>query len=296
MSPKTRRLNAYVLLGDPAWMSVSLASYLPLVRRIVATHDVGKRSWSGADMSEGIDACRRIIEFEAHAAGVELDWCIDDFVAIDGQLEAAETMQRQRALDKASEDAGWVLQIDADEILRDRRVFADCISAADDARTDALMYSIRHIHTHLGGRWFAEKSTRRLRYLDAIPGPVAVRSGTELRFIRQTDANAFWCLVRGPSDRPLTPREAIIHMSGVRSREMLDRKIALSAHAGSDAINEATTMLAKLRTNPWRTMAMSVARPDIRNGEAIRPVRLPAQFDGSLVRQQTHRTAAGASQ
>ena len=41
------RINAYVLLADPAWLELSVRSYYPIVERIYASYDLNRKSWSG---------------------------------------------------------------------------------------------------------------------------------------------------------------------------------------------------------------------------------------------------------
>src|SRR4051794_34106735 len=107
------RIHAYVLAGDPAWISESVLSYYPLVDRIVVSYDAKGRSWAGHRLLVD-DSLRSLKSVDVSGKMVFLPGNHTDPERFSLEME---TEQRQGALDAASEGADWVLQLDTDEIL-----------------------------------------------------------------------------------------------------------------------------------------------------------------------------------
>ena len=88
----------------------------------------------------------------------------------------------------------------------------------DRAGVDGLEYSARWLHTHVRGRWFTEPAPAGLGFWDGIPGPVAVRAGTQLKYHRQIDGPSRRLAVSAPAPTRHIPLErAILHFSMVRT-------------------------------------------------------------------------------
>jgi hypothetical protein len=274
---------AYILLGDPAWLPVSVRSYYPAVSRIVASYDESLRSWSGEDMRNEMETCLRLL------ADLDIDHKVVPLpgpFAVPGEHpQLGETRQRQASLDLASESGDWVVQLDTDEVVTDLGRLFDHIVIADHEGAGGLEYPARWLYTHVRGRWFLEMSTRRLRTWSAIPGPVAVRAGTRLTHARQTDSPLR--RVRfGPALSPATVPldEGILHFSMVRTPGAMAAKAKTSPHAPDLDWSRRLDVWERARRAPLRTVAASVARPEF---GTFRPVRLPARYDDGLVREQT---------
>lgn len=280
-----RRINAYIMLGDPSWMRTSLESYASAIDRLVVAVDENNRSWAGVDLTPAIEASRKLLA--RLDLDCEIQWLERDFRAVGGNLIAAETLQRQAALDAASDGADWVVQLDTDEVVPDLDFFLRCVKAADRAGADALNYSLRSVRSHIAGSWFVEESLRRMTYADAIPGPTAVRSGTRLQLCRKADVPDFNCTVNWRPDRKITPDKAIIHFSWVRSAAVFRAKSRISGHANDFDWGPILREWEDLTMRPLRTVARYNARPRLRDGRGYRPVRLPSRFNGQLVAEET---------
>jgi hypothetical protein len=279
------RLNAYVLAGDPAWVPESIGSYYGLVDRIVVSFDRDGRSWSGAPLSTD-RALERIRAADPDGKVVLL---AGDYADPSRFAMRLETEQRQAALDAASEGADWVLQLDTDEIVPNPALFADFIGRARDHAAEALEFPARVLYARARDGVFLEQCGRFWGWQAAYPGPVAVRAGTTLSFARQsasaplyrvdvapwnTDpAHPRWAPVHATID----PRDAILHMSWVRTEAQMAEKAVVSGHASRrDWDRELRTWRTRAR-HPLRTAA---AAPFTRDPvQRFRMTRLPAFAD-----------------
>jgi hypothetical protein len=154
-----------------------------------------------------------------------------------------ETEQRQAALDAASVDADWVIQLDTDEIAPVPQVLQKYIRRADEGAAGALAYPARTIYARTASGAFLEHCGRLWTTQSSYPGPMAVRAGTSLSHARQAaSAPVFRVDVSpwntDPAHARTTPvhavvgvHEAIIHMSWVRSASQMAEKSAVSGHA-----------------------------------------------------------------
>lgn len=234
------RIAAYLMAGDPAWSAQSITSYYDLVERIVVSYDVDGLSWAGHPMDvDGTIA--RILEVDT-AHKVELlpgRWHGSDRFILD-----VETSQRQEALDGASKDVDWVLQIDSDEVVLSPERLAHYIAEADRCGAEALHFPLRHVFQRAldgrliehAGRWGSARAS--------YPGPVAVKGGTTLTLCRQAAGAEHFRVDVAPAntdpahrhDAPVhavvSPDEAIMHMSWVRTEEQMGSKARVSGHAG----------------------------------------------------------------
>ena len=131
MPERHPRINAYILAADPTWLRSSVSAYYAHVDRIIVSYDEHGKGWTGAavqsarclDVLRSLDVDHKIVL----APG---DWSGGGKGLHDGD---GETLQRQAALDLASTEAEWVLQIDGDEILPS---FDALLSTIEKAHTD----------------------------------------------------------------------------------------------------------------------------------------------------------------
>jgi hypothetical protein len=277
-------VSAYVLLGDPSWLPLAVESWYPAVDRIVASYDQDGRSWSGGDISSGIDRCLGLLD------DLDVDGKVEavpgDFVAPDDDLLGAETAHRQAALDAAAggDRDRWVLQLDCDEVVPDLAALIGQIHRSDADHLDALWYPARWLYTHIRGRWYTEMVTRRLHRWEAFPGPVAVRGGTRLTLTRQTEASARQLHFGDGRGDTVTLDQAILHFSMVRSVEVMEWKSTISAHARNLDWDRRLALWHQARRHPLPACAASIRHPEF---GSYRPVRLPAAYGSSIVEAQT---------
>lgn len=273
------RLNAYVLAADPAFLTASLRAYYPTVDRIVVSFDQDHRSWSGRPLpvAECLAAVRAL-DVDGKCTLAPGAYSRPDEPPLD-----SETIQRQKALDLASDGADWVLQLDTDEVIPHLAPFLGAIDRADAAGARALHYPSRWLYTRVGEGRYLETSTRWGRSVSHYPGPLAVAAGTTLTHCRQAeDAPHYRIDVRPwntdrnhPRDaivhEVVAPRDAVLHFSWVRSAETMRDKFAWSGHADQFTVPAVYRRWAWRSRHPRLTAAMSLVRP----ADHYRVVRLP---------------------
>jgi hypothetical protein len=141
------------------------------------------------------------------------------------------------------------------------------------------------------GRWFTETCTRRLRFWDGIPGPMAVRTGTPLKYHRQIDGRSWRVAVaRADADQHMKPDQAILHFSMVRTSGVVNWKSTSNSHANDFDWSPKIRRWNELNDRPLVGVARSLLQPlDIDNFQpsACRFVRLPARYHDDLVAEQT---------
>lgn len=275
------RLHAYVLAGDPAWVEQSIASYYDMVDRIVVSYDRDARSWSGAPLSVE-ESLSRIRRADPQGKTVMLP---GRFSAPDRPRMDLETRQRQAALDAASENADWVLQLDTDEIVLSDRALGAALRAAEAKGAQAVDYPLRTMYARTASGRFLEQSSRFWTIQASFPGAIAVAAGTRLTFARQVagaprhhvDFAPWNTDPAHPSDTAvhavINPAEAVLHLSWVRTEAQLAEKAQVSGH-GDDAHWGKTMRDWRHRSrHPLRTVALSPLR---RGGSGhYRLTRLP---------------------
>jgi hypothetical protein len=172
-------LAAYVLAADPTWIRTSVLAYYPYVSRIVVSFDRRGRGWSG----EPVPARRCVAALKSIDRERKVQFAPGDFSGTHDDLMAAETAQRQAALDAAAEGADWVLQIDTDEVLPDAGALSRALVATHEPFV-AVSWPMRVLYRRLGRGRFLEVANEDGSLHVEYPGPVAVRSGTRLDHAR----------------------------------------------------------------------------------------------------------------
>lgn len=233
------RINAYVLVADPSYLRESIRAYYPYVDRIVLSYDRSATSWTGTPLP--IRQCLLIISKLdvdgkcAHEPG--------DYARLAHSPMDNETFQRQAALDSASRDADWVLQLDTDEVMLDPATFFAQLRGADAFGAGGLDYPSRYLYARSRRGWYLEASRRWWRRASSYPGPVAVRAGTRLKHARQADVSLFrvetgarntdpWRPADSAVHASVAPSKAILHFSWVRDVRVMRRKFGWSGHSG----------------------------------------------------------------
>ena len=172
-------LAAYVLAADPTWIRTSVLAYYPHVSRIVVSYDRRGRGWSG----QPVPARRCVAALKRIDRDRKLRFVPGDFAGTHEDLMAAETAQRQAALDAAAEGADWVLQIDTDEVLPDTGALLRALAATGE-RYVAVSWPMRVLYRQLERGRFLEVANADGSLHVEYPGPVAVRPGTRLDHAR----------------------------------------------------------------------------------------------------------------
>lgn len=264
------RISAYVLVADPAFVQESLLAYYDHVDRIVLSYDETATSWTGTPLPvqeclsliEAIDRDRKCV----HAPG--------RFARLDEHPLENETYQRQTALDAASEDADWVLQLDTDEVMLDAPRFFAALDRADATGTSGMDYPARWLYARVGDSdRFLEASSRLWRVRAGYPGAVAVRAGTQLAHARQTDVPLYRVDFRPWNTDPAHRKDAavhatipinsaIAHYSWVRDDETMRRKFGWSGHAADYSKPEVYRRWTTRQRHPLRTVVTTPFRAD----------------------------------
>ncbi|GAA5212179.1 hypothetical protein GCM10025774_35810 [Microbacterium kyungheense] len=232
------RLNAYIMLADPAFLGPSVRSYYSIVDRIVVSYDENAKSWTGTPLP--LEHCLEIIR-KLDTEG-KCDYRPGHFARPEFNSLQNDTHQRQTALAQASEGADWVLQLDTDEVMPRTDVFLGVLDRADASGAWAMDYPARWLYTRVQPGRFLEASTRLWRLACSFPGPLAVRAGTVLELARQTGSPLYRADVRPWNTDPAGPPEtivhevvpadaAVLHYSWVRSAEDIARKVGWSGHS-----------------------------------------------------------------
>jgi hypothetical protein len=275
--------NAYILLGDPAFLRPSVASYYRHVDRIVVSFDRDGRSWTGTDLpTEECLALIRAIDVDG-----KCDFRPGSFSGDGEEPLERETAQRRKALEEASDGADWVLQLDTDEVIPRAETILSCLDRADARGAGALEYPARWLYTRVRQGRFLESCSRAWTATSSYPGPLAVRAGTELHHARQTSAPVYRADVRAWNTDPARPKNAIVHevvpldaavlhYSWVRSAADIARKVGWSGHAPTLRASGEYERWERATRHPLRTAASA---PFARRGRRYRLTSAPDYLD-----------------
>lgn len=276
----SRRVNAYVLVADPSYLRESIAAYYPYVDRIVLSYDRSATSWTGTSLP--VEQCLRIVEAldvdrkcEHHPG----DFGRSGYSAFDN-----ETHQRQVALDIASADADWVLQLDTDEVMLDPETFFAMLDRAERAGAGGLDFPARWLYTRTRSGRYLEATRRFWQSAGAFPGPLAVRSGTVLRHARQAEVELFrvdlsrkstdpWRRKDAPVHAVIDDASAVLHFSWVRHPDVIRRKFAWSGHEAFMRPPKVYRRWIWRSAHPLLTVLTTPLRP--RDAGRYRLVRIP---------------------
>lgn len=258
------RLGAYVCAADPTWIRSTVARYYDHLDVLVVTASSSGTGWTGAPVA--VDECLAALREIDHRGILRVvlgEW-------VDGRLPlAADTAQRQAAVDALGEDVDWILQLDTDELLLEPRALVSAIRAADAAGIEAVAWPMLVLYRRSGRDRYLEVSseTRGPRY--EYPGPVAVRAGTKLREARHTSGSLLRVLVRGDQSSPqvvkapdqgeartyvIEPDEVIVHNSWARSPRSVRSKVRSWGHGGSKRIIAYYWLVWWLSPITWRIL------------------------------------------
>jgi len=255
------RLNAYILVADPAWLRASVSSYYPYVDRLIVCFDRNGVGWSGTPID--VDSCLRVLgDLDVDRKVVLLPGNFSDPSRYPLDLDTA---QRQIALDAASDNCDWVLQVDTDEVIPDWECFSRSLSSIEERGHSSLWYPQRWLFSRFAAHWYFEPSRRLVRTATGMPGPMAVRPGATLVCARQDRSDRLLLEVgRGPLHIPKS--SCVLHFSWVRSSDHMLRKSDWSGH--SRDFDWAP------RLESWRASQATPVAFQLRNVVSGRPFRV----------------------
>lgn len=232
------RINAYILAADPAWIEASVLSYYDIVEKIVVSYDENSIGYTGVPVA--VEEC--LARLKAIDKDNKLVYCPGHYARLDHIPRDNDTYQRQCALEEAGKDAEWVLQLDTDEVLGDPNTFFSCLEEAHQKGFDSMEYPARWLYQKLGSGLYLEACRRFWGIAANYPGPVAVKSNTTLRHMRQCDNTMFRVdfdvkntdpahAKDAPVHRVVKASQAINHFSMIRKEADLRRKTQTYSHA-----------------------------------------------------------------
>lgn len=237
-------INAYVLAADPTWLERSVGAYYPWVDTIVVSFDRSFRGWTGAPIPveeclarlEAMDSLRKMVFVPGDFSNAAKDPMVND------------TLQRNCALERASEEADWVLQLDTDEWIPDVGVLVDVLRQHVPEDCVGVEWPMRVLYRCLEGNKALEVCARDGSDHYEYIAPIAVRAHTPLTHSRRVGGAFLRAVVRGdrsslqlrrePELRErrcecLTPQDVILHNSWARPPRLLKRKLASWSHSCS---------------------------------------------------------------
>ena len=227
-----------MLLGDPTFLRASILAYYDRVDRIVLSFDESSTSWTGTTLP--VERCLEIVqEIDVQGKCVSLPGRHD---AHRSEPMRGETEQRQAALDAASDGADWVLQLDTDEVAPTPARLFGSLDRAQSSEAQGLDYPSRWLYARVARGRYLERTNRWWQVAASYPGPIAVRSGTRLRYARQIDGPLHRVDMRARNTDPWRARsarvdevvgvdDAILHFAWVRAADVMERKLRWSGHA-----------------------------------------------------------------
>jgi hypothetical protein len=235
------RVNAYILAADPTWIEIGIRSYYDVIQKLVVSFDESRRGWTGSPVN--VEECIRRIQAIDVSKKVQL--VAGTFARPGKPAMESETIQRQHALDHASKDSDWVLQLDPDEFLPNPTSLLKMLEAADILEISAVEWPMRVLFRKLKCGRFLEICGRGGSDRFEYPGPIALRSGTQLFHARQVNNRILRAVVDGdaeslqvclpPSEgeirRPIAASDAIVHNSWARDSLCIRGKIASWGHS-----------------------------------------------------------------
>lgn len=234
------RVNAYVLAADPTWLTRSVRAYYPAISRLVVSHDRSFRGWTGRRVAA--KECLSLLKRLDDENKVELS--PGDFHVYPHDPMAGETVQRQAALDAASDGADWVLQLDSDEVLPDLDLLIRALREAHEVGAVAVSWPMRVLYRRIRWNTFVQISTADGRPAYEYPAPVAVRAGSTLTRARGVEGMELRAVVRGEQAPPvdgvhcfeIPEAAAIWHNSWARSPLAVWRKIRSWGHSNDGPV------------------------------------------------------------
>jgi hypothetical protein len=236
-------IAAYVLAADTSKLVESLRSYYSVVTKIIISCDRNSRGWTGAPI--------RVDDVVSTVKSIDTDnKCIihyGDYSRADFHVDpmAGDTFQRNEALRVAAEYGTWILQIDADEVVKDVTSLVNWIQFAETNRFEAIEWPLAVLFRKIGSKHLivcgADGSP-----IYEYPGAVAVRAGCNVLHARRVGGRMLRLVVLDdvsskslendvqPNETRLiclSPNQSIMHYSWSRSTAEIFEKVKSWGHA-----------------------------------------------------------------
>lgn len=236
-----RKIGAYVLPGDTVWLEKTLQRYYPLLDDLVVPVPRRGIGWNGVEIpvTAAIEQIRTV-DRRGIVRQISGDWVNQQHPM------AADTAQRQAALDALRGHVDWVIQLDNDEYLPDPSALLRAVDEAERRGLSAVEWPMRVLYRRTR-RWVFEIAAQDGGPRYEYPGAVVVRPDVRLvdarridgDFLRVTVAGDYGSLqVRRPEApeehrwQTATPGDAIVHNSWARSPSEIRAKLGSWGHAG----------------------------------------------------------------
>lgn len=276
------RINAYIMAADPAWIETSVLSYYDHVDTIVVSYDESGHGWTGAPIASG-ECLERL---RAIDSGNKFVFLPGNYSKRFEDAMESDTLQRQEALDRASEDADWVLQLDTDEVIPDPSRLLNELKDLDP-EFGAVDWPMRTLFQSTSDGRFLEVCSLFRRTIGSYPGPIAIRAGSKLSHARQTKLKSWRCDVRAKDtdpaagyrrvDRVIDSSAAVLHFSWVRTEAEIRRKLQSWGHsAGFDGEAYLSRIWNRAPKFWWTIHRFHPLEP--RWWPALKPVSLPGHL------------------
>lgn len=230
-------IAAYILAADPSWLRASLASYYDVVDAVYVCYDKNGRAWTGTKIpvEQCIEEARRMDKDK------KIRLIPGDFARMNHSPLDNDTWQRQCAVDEASKEFDWIIQLDTDELLPDAKAFVRRLKDEVPAEFNAVDWPMRTFFHRTPDGHFLEVCGYLGSQISAFPGPVAVRRGARLVQSRQTDTPKFRYDISAKDADPaaggrivnkvISPDLAILHLSWIRSDQEIEQKLESWSHS-----------------------------------------------------------------
>jgi hypothetical protein len=249
------KLAAYVLAADPTWVRTSVLAYYPYVSRIVVSYDRGGRGWSGAP----VPARRCVAALRSIDVARKLRFVPGDHAGRHADLMAAETAQRQTALDIASAGADWVLQLDTDEVVPDAGALCRALADVPPAY-QGVAWPMRVLYRRLRGGRYLEVAAPDGGLHVEYPGPVAVRAGATLHHARNPVGYTLKVPLAGDVvDVAAAERPGVVDLTAAERSAVVD--VAAAERAAERAARPAVVAAGGADAAPPAPVAQALASP-----------------------------------
>jgi hypothetical protein len=236
---KQKKLVAYVMAADPAFLESSLLSYYDQVEKIVVTYDRKYLGWTGNPIRTEycLEVLKRL-DKDNKCIYVPGDYARTDFF---GDPNKNETHQRNQSIAIAKEISDWIVQIDTDEVLPKSLRLRDLVDLADNSGCTSVWFPMLWVFS-VNYKGITVASNRKLTPIADFPGPILLRADQHVIFSRQEANRSKGLSVRCKTvlgavggtktvDKQLELNDLILHYSMERTEADFQMKAKNNGHA-----------------------------------------------------------------
>ena len=234
-----KKIVAYVMAADPAFLESSVLSYYDQVDKIVVTYDRNYLGWTGNPIrTEYCLALLKKIDRDDKCIFVPGDYARSEFF---GDPNKNETHQRNQSIALAREFSDWIVQIDTDEVVPKSLRLLDLVDLADNNGCASVWYPMLWVFS-LNSHGVTVASNRKLTPIADFPGPILLRADQNVIFSRQevnrskglsVRCNTVLGRVDGTKvvDKRIELNELVLHYSMERTEADFQMKAINNGHA-----------------------------------------------------------------